>query len=218
MSELTGDFEQGVRAASRVLAIRGQVVPVTLDHVTLRAELSDRTTVRGESSISRSAVKIERIRLEPADVKPTPEALEAIRQADLIVLGPGSLYTSIIPNLLVPGVTEAITASRAVKVLVCNMMTQPGETTGYTVSDHIRAVVAHSHPRVFEYVVVNTEALSPVVRERYAKEGAEPVLLDEAATKARDYSIVKAQLLAADEYVRHDPVRLARCLMRVLSL
>lgn len=218
MSELTGDFGKAVRESSRVLAIRGQVVPVTLDHVSLVAELSDHSVVSGETVISQSSSKILRVSLDPPQVKASPEALQAIRDADLIVYGPGSLYTSIIPNLLVPGMTEALVASRAVKVLVCNMMTQPGETTGYTVSDHIRAIVSHSHPRVFEYVVVNVEPLSPKFLERYSREGAEPVLLDSEALRSRNYSLVKAKLITGQEYVRHDPVKLARAIMKVLSL
>ncbi len=218
MSELTGDFEKAIRESSRVLAIRGQVVPVTLDHVALGAELTDKTTVAGESEISRSLVRIERVFLNPSDVRANPEALEAIREAEVIVMGPGSLYTSIIPNLLVPGIAQAIAANRGIKILVCNIMTQPGETSGYTVTDHLRALANHCDKRLFEYIVVNAEPLSPTWLERYAKEGAEPVRLDETALRSRDYSIVKAKLIASEEFVRHDPTRLGRCIMKILSL
>lgn len=218
MSELTGDFEKGIKESSRVLAIRGQVVPVTLDHVALRAELSDKSVVAGESVISRSQSRIQRVWLEPSNVRLTPEALSAVKDADVIVLGPGSLYTSIIPNILVPGLTEAIVKSHAAKIAVCNMMTQPGETQGFTVNDHIQTLVAHSHPRLFEYVVVNVDPLNPKVLERYAKEGAEPVVLDETSLRNRDYSIVKAKLVLSDEYVRHDPTKLARCIMKIVSI
>ena len=156
--------------------------------------------------------------LEPATVKPTPEALEAVRNADVIVLGPGSLFTSIIPNVLVPGMTEAIVKSRAVKIAICNLMTQPGETPRFTVSDHIQALVGHSDRRLFEYVVVNVDPLSPLVLERYAREGAEPVQLDDQALRHRDYSIVKARLVVSDAFARHDPAKLARCIMKIVSI
>ena len=148
MTRLTGDFEKAIRETSKVLALRGQVIPSTLNNVVLVAEHKDGSVTEGEDKIPKANKPIDKVFLRPAGSEATPEALRAIREADLIVLGPGSLYTSIIPNLLIKEITGAIAASRAMKVYVCNVMTQPGETDGYTASNHIKALIEHSHPRV----------------------------------------------------------------------
>lgn len=218
MSELTGDFEKAIKESSRVLAIRGSVVPVTLEHVTLGAKLIDNRFVDGETNISQSKSPIDRVFLKPENVKPTDEALIAIREADVIVFGPGSLYTSIIPNLLVEKVIEEITSSKAAKIYVCNIMTQPGETTGYNLTDHINSIVKHSRQGLFEYVIINTELLPPEMLAKYAEEGAVPVELDEESLKLKNYSLVKARILSLHNYARHDPTKLARCIIKIISM
>ena len=177
MSEITGDFEAAVKESSKVLAVRGRVLPVTLDNIGLGAELVDGRVVYGESNITADPVAIKKVHILPADVTPLPEALLALQEADAIVLGPGSLYTSVIPNLLVPGIAQAIADSNATKIYACNVMTQPGETTGYTASDHLRAILQHTTPELVDYVLVNTAAIEPALLQRYQAEGAEPVVM-----------------------------------------
>src|SRR5579872_7225400 len=171
MCGIAGDFDRAIKESSRVLAIKGRVLPSTLANVALEATLADGTMVRGETSISRSALPIKRLRLVPGHCHPLPEALDAILGADIIVLGPGSLYTSIMPNLLVPGIAEAIERSKAIKVFVCNIMTQPGETTGMSASDHVRTILEATDRRLFDRALVNIEQpnrLLPV----YERDGA----------------------------------------------
>ena len=155
MTDLHGDFVTAVKEMSRVFVVRGQVLPAAGEAVILHAEMEDGSIVTGESKIPEAGRRIKRIFLEPEHVEPLPEALEAIQQADAILIGPGSLYTSILPNLLVPKLAEAIVSSEAIKMFVCNVMTQPGETDNYTVSDHLQAVYDHIGLHLFDYVIVN---------------------------------------------------------------
>ncbi len=156
VDQAQGDFEKAVEIASDVLAIRGRVVPSTLERVHLRAILDDGTEICGETAIVESGKRIRRIFLEPANAKPHQPALDAIRDADLICIGPGSVYTSVIPNLLVPGIAQAILESRAVKVYLCNVMTHPGESDSFAASEHVTAVQVNVQTRIFDYVMVNT--------------------------------------------------------------
>ena len=166
---MTGDFGEALRASSKVLAVSGQVLPVTFDDVRLTATLGDGRKVQGESRITAAGGPIQRLHLEPADARPNPEVLQAIAKADAIVLGPGSLYTSILPNLLVPGVAKAVERSGALKIYVCNVMTQPGETDGFSVSSHVRALKDQTRLSLADYVVANTEP-----RGRRGAAGATP--------------------------------------------
>ncbi len=217
MTESTGDFYQAVRASSQVLAIRGRVMPSTLDQVILRAQLEDGRIVSGESVIGKAKSPIRRVFLErvvpeaePAAIRPLQEALQAIEEADVIVLGPGSLYTSIIPNLLVPGVAEAIRRSRALKVYVCNVMTEPGETDSYTASHHMKALIDHAGYGIVDICLVNNAPISAELKSRYAEQGAEPVVIDPQAAKL-GIDLVQRDLLDTNTaYVRHDPDKLAR--------
>ncbi len=217
MTESTGDFYQAVRASSQVLAIRGRVMPSTLDQVILRAQLEDGRIVSGESVIGKAKSPIRRVFLErvvpeaePAAIRPLQEALQAIEEADVIVLGPGSLYTSIIPNLLVPGVAEAIRRSRALKVYVCNVMTEPGETDNYTASHHMKALIDHAGYGIVDICLVNNAPISAELKSRYAEQGAEPVVIDPQAAKL-GIDLVQRDLLDTNTaYVRHDPDKLAR--------
>ncbi len=215
MSEITGDFEAAVKESSKVLAVRGRVLPVTLDNVMLCAELADGSTVCGESNITAAQAAVKRVFTVPAEISPLPEALAAIEEADAIVLGPGSLYTSVIPNLLVPGITEAIAASRARKIYVCNVMTQPGETTGYTAADHLKAILDHSRPDLLDCVLVNTAPIDPEILARYEAEGAVAVSVDTEALKQLGVSVAIGDIISQEDFVRHDSQRLARAVFRL---
>lgn len=219
MSELTGDFEKAIKESSKVLAIRGQVVPVSLEKVSLGAKLKDNTVINGESKISQSKSPIETVFLNPLNIKPTIESIVAIKEADVIIFGPGSLYTSIIPNLLVAGIPEAIKNSKAIKIYVCNIMTQPGETTGYNLFDHVEAVEKHTYPEIFDYVLLNTEEIPQKLLEKYNEEGAIPVLWNDTNhVKNKTFSLIKAKLINTDNYVRHDPAKLARSIIKIISI
>lgn len=217
MEKATGDFVTGLRESSRVLAVRGRVLPATLDRVELRARLVDGRVLEGESQVGQAPARIERVWLEPEDATPLAEAIEALEEADLIVLGPGSLYTSVIPNLLIHPIAEAIRRSRALRVLVANAMTQPGETSGYSVFDHVRAVEEHAGGPVVDVVLVNRAPIPPAVEARYRQEGAEPVSWGQDGSFPRRPALIAADLIQveADGVVRHDPAKLARTLLRV---
>ncbi len=215
MSEITGDFEVAVKESSKVLAVRGRVLPVSLDSVVLCAEMDDGETVCGESRIVEDERAIRRVFVTPEQVAPLPEALAAIRDADAIVLGPGSLYTSVIPNLLIPGVVDAIKSSKASKLYVCNVMTQPGETTGYTASQHLKAIIDHAGPGIVDYVLVNTQEIRPDLLEKYHFEGAEAVVVDADALRAMNVKLVVEDLVVQDQLVRHEPKRLSRSVFRL---
>lgn len=209
LRDITGDFVTGVRELSRVLAVRGTVLPASHDNIALVAEMEDGATVKGESKITKYGGRIARLYLDPPNAKPLPEAIEAIRAADVIVLGPGSLYTSVLPNLLVPGITEAIRASGAVKVYICNVMTQPGETDGYSVSDHVNAISAHVGGRLFEHVIVNDCDIPRRVRSLYAEKGADVVRLDHESLTAAGYRIIADELILFQGVLRHDANKLS---------
>jgi uncharacterized cofD-like protein len=213
LTNVTGDFPEAVRLCSEVLAIRGRIFPATSQLVTLKAELASGRVVRGETRISRSRERIRRVRLEPRRVRPLAGALEAIREADLILLGPGSLYTSIIPNLLVAGVADAIRRSRATRVYIANIMTQPGETDGYSVSDHVRAIYEHSGGRIFDWVIVNNQPISPSLLRRYRAQGAEPVAVHVGELQKLGLRCVFDNLVEEGGVVRHNSARLTRLLL-----
>ncbi len=214
MTQVTGDFEKAIKETSKVLALRGQVIPSTLDNVALVAEYKDGTRVEGEHRIPKVLKPIERISLKPDSSVATPEAVKAIEEADLIILGPGSLYTSIIPNLLINGITEAIVSSRALKVYVCNIMTQPGETDGYSAFAHVKALVKHSHPRIFDYCIVNTGEISPEVIKRYEKENASAVAGDRRNIENMGYRVIGEDIAAVNgNIVRHDSMKLAKMIL-----
>lgn len=218
LNGITGSFDRAVSRMSEVLAITGTVLPVTTCDVQLEAELENGARVLGESKIfyckKREDCRVQRVRLLPEHPKALPEAVDAIHNADMILLGPGSLYTSIIPNLLVDGITEAILASDALKVYIGNVMTQEGETEGYTHADHIRAIFEHSAPGLFSLCLVNHTPIAPEVCARYAAEGAEPVGCDRAACAALGVELVARSVSCVkDGLVRHDPERLADAVM-----
>ncbi|MDO8524917.1 MAG: YvcK family protein [Candidatus Omnitrophota bacterium] len=178
LTQVTGDFDAAIKESSKVLAIRGRVLPSTLDKVVLAAEYSDGSEIVGESMIPKSGLPIKRIHLRPVNCKPTDEAVDAIRRADVIVLGPGSLYTSIMPNLMVGKIYQEIISSKAVKIYVCNVMTQKGETEEYKASDHLRAIIEHTAPGIVDYCVINTAKIKGEMLEKYKTEEAYPVIPD----------------------------------------
>src|SRR5438067_2117856 len=216
LSEVTGDFTEAVRLSSEVLASKGHIFPATISDVRLVAELADGSIVRGETQISASKVPIRRLRLEPEQCLPLPQVLKAIRAADVITVGPGSLYTSILPNLLVARVAGAIGESRAIKIFICNLMTQPGETDGYTARKHLEVVRRYAPEIKFDFVVVNERPISAEQAEAYAAEGARQIGLTDHLLEEEfgdEVEIVRADLLDEGEKVRHSPEKLARVIL-----
>jgi uncharacterized cofD-like protein len=219
MNEITGDLEQAIAASSKVLAIRGQVLPSTLSDVKLWADLSDGRRIEGESAIPRAGGRIIQVGCTPSHPPAVPNAIKAIQEADFIVIGPGSLYTSIIPNLLVPEIVDAIAHRQVPRIYVCNVMTEPGETQGYTVSDHIRAIDQACGKPLFDAILVQRRSPSEVALERYATVGAGPVYMDRETVLSSGRRIILANVMEESPYgaVRHHPQRLARVLMRWYS-
>jgi len=218
MTRLTGDFEKAIKETSKVLALRGQVIPSTLSNIVLSAEYKDGSTAVGENEIPRAHRPINRVKLEPAHPAATPDALKAIKEAHIIILGPGSLYTSIIPNLLIKEISDAILASHAIKVYVCNMMTQPGESDGYAVSDHIKALINHSHPRILDYCIINTGEISQDVLKRYELENSYGVSNDRKLIENMGYRVIEDEFAIVENgVIRHDPVKLARIILGLLD-
>ena len=213
LTNVTGDFPRAVQLSAQVLAIRGRIYPSTAQNVTLEAELENGKVIAGETHISRSRRRIARVRLVPRRVRPLPAALAAIREADLILIGPGSLYTSIIPNLLVEEVTDVIANSRATRVYIANLMTQPGETQHYSVADHVRAIYKHTRHRFLDCVVVNRTPIAPRLLKRYAAQRAAPVDPSFAELEAMGLKYVTGDILQQEKVVRHDQQRLTDLLL-----
>jgi uncharacterized cofD-like protein len=213
-----GNYEQAIYATSKVLAIRGKVYPSTIQNVCLLAEMDDGSVIEGETDIVDSPLAIRQMYLRPESAQPLPAALEEIRNAEAIILGPGSIYTSIIPNLLVDGIADAIAKSRAVKIYVCNVMTQPGETDNFKASDHVRALAEHSRgKRLVNYVLVNREEPDPEVTRRYKRYGQCFVEPDIDAIRGMGYQPVAGNLISQTDVVRHDSIRLAAALFRLIE-
>jgi len=217
MTDISGDFVSGVRELSRVLAVRGRVLPAADKSIVLKAEMTDGTIITGESLIPKAGKQIKRVFIEPPDVEPLAEAVEAIEEADAILIGPGSLYTSIIPNLLVPKLANAIVQSNAVKLFVCNVMTQPGETDNYAVSDHLDAVYKHIGHHLFDYVIVNDGELPPQVVNKYAEKGSRAVHLDLEEVTNRGYKVIADRLVLFRTFLRHDAERLSHHIYKLVE-
>jgi uncharacterized cofD-like protein len=218
LSHITGDFAQAVQMSSQILAARGRIFPSTNTNVSLTAEMDDGSLVHGETNITASKRSIVELRLEPATAGPLPETLEAIASADLITLGPGSLYTSLITNLLVRGIPEALEASQATKVFVCNLMTQANESLGLTASEHIEKIMQHAvgtQSPIFDYALINTGPISAVRLEQYAREGQEPIEADLERVRALGVEPVTGNFVHEGDVLRHDYDRVAE---RVLAL
>ena len=222
MDGISDSFEEAVRKMSDVLAVTGRVLPVTLDDVRLCAELDDGFLINGESRIGKHNSfhngKISKISLEPASVKPLQEVLDAIAEADAVILGPGSLYTSIIPNLLVEGICDALKNTKAIKMYVCNVMTQPGETEGYSVFDHISAMEEHSCKGILDYCIVNKAGIPEELSARYMVDGAETVRIDVDRLEAAGIKLLEGDYVSIrNGYVRHDPNKLAETIIDLVA-
>ena len=219
LTEITGDFELAIRETSRVLAIRGRVFPPTGDSVALCARMKDGEVVRGESAITAAGKQIDYVYMDPSHPTGIPEVTKAIEEADLIVIGPGSTFTSVIPNLLVPELLTAAVASKATKVFICNIMTQPGETAGFSASDHIEAISRHTDELPFDYVLMNSAPIDESVLERYRATGADAVEPDYTEVARMGVIPVRAELvsLLPDGWVRHDARAVADRLMELLE-
>lgn len=218
MTRLTGDFEKAIKETSKVLALRGQVIPSTLDNVKLVAHYQDGSTVVGENLIPKEMKPINRVTLSPERPSATPDALRAVKDAQIIVLGPGSLYTSIIPNLLIKEIAQAVAESGAIKVYVCNVMTQPGETDNYSVSDHVRALSSHAFPRILDYCLVNNGEVPQEVLKRYSNQNSQLVVNDRRKVEGMGYRVVEDDFtMIQDGVIRHDPEKLARIILSFIE-
>lgn len=217
MTDITGDFVSGIRELSRVLAVRGRVLPAANQAIVLKAEMVDGSIISGESAIPRVGRRIKRVFLEPEQVEALPDAVEALHQADAILIGPGSLYTSIIPTLLVPKLAQTMLEADAVKIFVCNIMTQPGETDNYTVSDHLEAVRLHVGSPLFDYVIVNDGKIPRQVQNRYAEKNAKAVHVDLEEVTTCGYKVVADSLALFRTYLRHDTYKLSHHICKLVE-
>lgn len=217
VDQANGDFEKAVQTASDVLAIRGRVVPATLDHVRLRALFEDGTEACGETKIVETNKRIRKIFLDPENCRAHKGAIEAIRTADLVCIGPGSVYTSVIPNLLVPGIAEALKETKAPKVYICNVMTQPGESDGFTAADHVRAILNCAEARVFDYVLINTGTPSEQALDKYRASGSELVEPDADRIRQMGLRVLRADITSETDVVRHDPMKVVARLLALLN-
>jgi uncharacterized cofD-like protein len=221
LSHITGDFAQAVQMSSQILATRGRIYPVTNHDVTLAARMDDGSVVEGETSITASRHRIVELMMRPANPQPLPDTLEAIAAADLITLGPGSLYTSLITNLLVRGIPEALAGAQATRVYVCNLMTQANESLGLTAAQHIEKILEHAgaggagHARIFDYALINTTPISPELLAQYAREGQTPIEAD--LDRIRDLGVepIVGNFVHEGNVLRHDHDRVAECLLEL---
>jgi uncharacterized cofD-like protein len=217
LTSITGDFAEAVRLSSEILLTRGRIFPATTSNVELEALFEDGTRVRGETRITAAKGRIRELFLVPPDVSPLPQTLEAIASADLITIGPGSLFTSLIPNLLVHGIVEAIVESSAVKVYVCNLMTQANESLGLSAADHIRALNQHAHAQLFDYALINQKPASVELKAKYAQEGASQIEVDLEAIEALGVCAVLGDYLDEGAVARHATERVACDLMGLMA-
>ncbi|QOR66186.1 YvcK family protein [Cytobacillus suaedae] len=218
MTTITGDFVHAISEMSKVLNVRGRVLPAANRSVVLHAEMEDGTIVSGESKIPYSGKEIKRVFLTPEDIEPVNETLTAIREADLIIVGPGSLYTSILPNLLVPKIGEEVIKAKAKKVYICNVMTQAGETLNYTASDHVKALYRHMNSSFLDMILVNDEGIPDKIKAKYAKELAQSVDYDLQRLSALGLEIIHGNIISyEDEVIRHDTTKVASILYNLVD-
>jgi uncharacterized cofD-like protein len=221
LTEITGDFAQAVQMSSQILATRGRIYPATNTDVTLAALMDDGSLVRGETNITASQQRIVELMIEPPTAEPLPETLDAIAQADLITLGPGSLYTSLITNLLVRGLPEAIASSKATRVYICNLMTQANESLDLSASQHIEKILEHARigisgggsAKIFDYALINTAPISPALLEKYAREGQRPIEPDLDRIRALGVEPIAGNFVHEGDVLRHDPDRVTERLL-----
>lgn len=218
MTQVTGDFEKAVKESSKVLSIRGRVLPSTLEKVTLVAEHKDGRVTEGEAKIPQAGSPIKKIFIRPQAASGAPDAIKAIQEAELIILGPGSLYTSVIPNLLIKEIQEAVIGAQVSKIYVCNIMTQAGETDRFMASDHVRELVAQTHPKVLDACIVNVGKIPQAMLDKYFAENAVPVVADSKAIREFGYVVIEEDLVSVTDHVRHDADKLAKIVGNLLSL
>jgi uncharacterized cofD-like protein len=215
LTDITGDFAHAVQLASKILATRGRIYPATTSNATLVARMDDGSEVRGETNITASRHRIAELMIEPPDAAAMPETLDAIRRADLITVGPGSLYTSLITNLLVQGIPTALAEAHGVRVFVCNLMTQANESLGLTASEHIERIYEHTRAPVFDYAIVNTASFSKETLSRYAAENASPIVADLRRIEALGVRCIAGDFASEESFVRHDADRVTDALLAV---
>lgn len=219
MTSLTGNFYTGIKEISRVLNVKGEILPISNENMVLHAEMVDGVVVSGESKIPLANKRIKRVFLTPEYVRPLPNALEAINKADLVVISPGSLYTSILPNLIIPKIDQAIRKTKGKVVYVCNVMTQAGETAGYTASDHVRAICRHIGEGSVDSIVVHNESIKQTVRDVYAEENAEPVIYDIEQLLEMGLQIIEGDIVEyTQNTVRHNTEKISKLLYSILKL
>lgn len=218
LTAITGDFSEAVKHASEILATRGQILPATSSNVQLEALMNDGSLVSGETNITASEKRIAEIRMVPSDADPLPEALEAISKADVITIGPGSLFTSLIPNMLVRGIPEAIEQSRAIKVFICNLMTEANESLNMTAAQHIQAVFAHARHSVFDFALINSAPVSAEMLAKYAEEQASQVECDCPAVESLGVKCLTGDFVEEDHFARHATDRLSQELLRLAQI
>lgn len=219
MAGVTRDFAEAVRLTSEVLAIKGVIYPATNSNVTLQAEFADGSVMEGETKITAARKKIRRISLNPPGAQPLDDALDAVAKADMITIGPGSLYTSLIPNLLVEKIVDAVERSSAKKIYIQNIMTQPGESEDLTAADHVECLVCHSRGKMlFSRILLNNAIPSASLLRKYEAEGARLVENDKERILAMGLDYVESDLLAKGRVIRHDPYKLARALYAMLGV
>lgn len=217
LTEITGDFAHAIQLASKILSTRGRIYPVTTTNATLVAHMKDGSVVRGETNITASRQSIAELMLDPPDAAAVPETLEAIERADLITVGPGSLYTSLITNLLVRGIPEALSEAQGVRVFVCNLMTQANESLDLTASEHIERIYEHTHAPIFDYAIVNTAPFSAHTLGRYALEHATPIVADIERIEALGVRCITGNFALEETVVRHAANRVAEALLSLAA-
>lgn len=218
MTSISGNFYKGIKEISRVLNVKGKIYPISNESMSLHAKMKDGTIVSGESAIPLANKTIEQVFLQPEPVKPLPNAVQAIKQADLIVVSPGSLYTSIIPNLIIPGIDVAIQEANGHVVYVCNVMTQQGETSDYTASDHVKAIDNHIGEGWIDSIIVHNEPISESVRNMYAEENASPVMNDIGRLRSMNLQVVEEDIIDRSRItLRHDTHKIAKLLFSMMG-
>ncbi len=218
MLKVTGDFEKAIKESSKILAIRGRVVPSTLKRVSLVAHHKDGTQTEGESNISKVKSPIERLYLKPQGCAGTEDAVEAIENADAIVIGPGSLYTSILPNLLIEDIADALARTGAPKIYICNVMTQPHETDNMSAFQHVNAIIEHSRPEVLSHVIINSGQVPPQILKKYAAEEAFPVKKEDVVRiRGLGYTLIEDNIINCVDIIRHNPRRVSKLLLEIIN-
>lgn len=216
MAEAEGGMEAGLAATSQILNVRGKVVPSTLRDIRLKAEMTDGSIINGESEIPKAHKRIRTMAMEPAEAPAAASAVQAILNSDILIFGPGSLYTSVIPNLLVKGIRDAVLKSEAVKIYICNVMTQPGETDGYGAYEHVQALIQHAGGQFLDYVIVNDQRITAAQLAQYNEKGSMPVTPDIKKIEHLGIQVIPTRLISNKDLIRHNPQKLAQVIISLV--